>query len=819
VQHNADLAQPTVRIDPTRTDLAGALRLAAAVLPTDAKRRVVLISDGRANSGDTAAQAARLAEAGVQVDVHVVARRGGPDVAVAGIDAPSVVHQGEEIHLTASITASAAGPVQVTLLRDGQVVDQRVVDVPAGTSTIDLGQVAGTPGLARFQVRVAAAQDAVTENDVGYAAVQIEGPASVLVLEGRSGNSADVVAALRAGGLHVDVAAADAVPPLDALASYSSVVLVDVDAHNLTDDQVKTLAASTRDLGHGLVTIGGDQSYGLGGYLDSPLEQLLPVVSEITDPKRRQSVAEVLAIDTSGSMAACHCSEGNGAQRLPGGVQKDDIAKAAAARTIDALTADDEVGVLAFNTETKWIIDLQQLPSEQVVEDGLRSIVPQGGTNLRLSLAAAAAKLQTSHASLKHIILFTDGFTDPSAFTDLANQAADLYSKGITVSVLATGEGAAQDLSAIAEAGHGRFYPGRDLQQIPQIMVEEAVLASRDFINEGTFYPEITASDPVVRDLTSSPPLLGYIATTSKPAATTLLRIGPDHDPLLARWRVGLGTATSWTSDASARWSQQWASWDGYTAFWTGVVKDTFPDGANGAVQAHVEDGALKISVQGESAFPDGATATARITAPDLSTQELRLDRTAGDTFEGEVPVSQAGSYAVGADVAAGGAAVASGSTLANQSYAAEYRPGEADSALMRRISQTTHGRGEITPEEAFAPGNLPAGRSRLGLAGWFLLVAALLWPVAVALSRLALRGAGVAAVRERAAWLGWAARSARARLPTRPGADARPAPAKPARAEERARAKQAAAAAAKAPPATVGRLLERKRAGQGDDT
>src|SRR3712207_9200856 len=71
------------------------------------------------------------------------------------------------------------------------------------------------------------------------------------------------------------------------------------------------------DLGRGLVTIGGNRSYALGGYRNSPLEELLPVVSEILDPKRRQSVAQVLAIDTSGSMAACHCNEG--ANGMPGG--------------------------------------------------------------------------------------------------------------------------------------------------------------------------------------------------------------------------------------------------------------------------------------------------------------------------------------------------------------------------------------------------------------------------------------------------------------------------------------------------------------------
>jgi Mg-chelatase subunit ChlD/uncharacterized membrane protein len=823
VQHDAELGQPAVRIDPTRTNLATALRLAAAVLPTDAKRRVVLVSDGRATAGDVTAEATRLHDAGIQVDVHLVARQGGADVAVASLDAPGLARAGERIPLLATITAGAAGPVQLTLLRDGEVVDQRTIDVPAGTSTVDLGQVAEDAGLARYQVRIAAAQDAIVENDTAYAAVQIEGPARVLVLEGRAGNASALAEALQAGGIGVDVMAAAALPPLDAVATYSAVVLVDVDVHSLTDDQVKTLAASTRDLGHGLVTLGGDQSYGLGGYLDSSLEELLPVISEITDPKRRESVAEVLAIDSSGSMGACHCSEGNMQSRLGGGVQKDDIAKAAAARTIDALTAQDEIGVLAFNTEAKWIVDLQTLPSEQVVEEGLAHITPQGGTNLRLSLTTAAAKLEQSKATLKHIILFTDGFTDTNAFGELAAQAAELYEeKGITVSVLATGEGAATDLQRIAEAGHGRFYPGRDLQQIPQIMVEEARLAARNFVNEGTFFPTVTSSAEPVRDLTESPPLLGYVATTAKPSASTMLRIGPDQDPLLATWRVGLGTATSWTSDASARWSQQWASWDGYVSFWSGVVKDTFADTGGGSVRARVQDGVLHVTVEGEATFPDGAVATARVTSPDLSTQEVRLERTAGDTFSGDVPVSQAGSYAVGASVATGDSTVASGSTLATLSYAAEYAPGEADQQRLDEISALTGGRGEIEASQAFDGGSLLPGRSRHPLAVWFILAAALLWPLAVALSRLALRGAGIAALRERTAWLGWAARSARARLPARPGADPRPRPVRPpkpgaARAKAKAQRREETAAAAKAPPATVGRLLDRKRAGRGE--
>ena len=73
------------------------------------------------------------------------------------------------------------------------------------------------------------------------------------------------------------------------------------------------------------------------------------------------------------------------------------------------------------------------------------------------------------------------------------------------MSVVATGEGAANELKPVAEAGGGRFYPGRNLDQIPDLIVQEAVLASRDFVNEGEFLPVIGSNRPPVAELTASP--------------------------------------------------------------------------------------------------------------------------------------------------------------------------------------------------------------------------------------------------------------------------------------------------------------------------
>lgn len=822
VQADAELVQPATKVDASRTNLAGALRLAGAVLPSDARRRIVVVSDGRATEGDAGTEAQRLREQGIQVDVHPVDALGGADMAVSRVDAPGHVKEGEAFTVRATITSTTAQTIGLRWTRDGETVEERTADVAAGQTVVELAQTAGAGGttpLASYRLQVSGSADARLENDVGFAAVQIEGPARVLLVEGMAGVGATLANALRAGGIPVDVVGAAEVPPVDRLATYSSTVLVDVDAHSLSNDQVANLTVATRDLGRGLVAVGGDRSFALGGYLDSDLEKLLPVISDIKDPIRRPSVAEVLAIDSSGSMGACHCSENGanglmGGNRAGGGVNKTDISRAAAARTISALAADDHVGVLAFNTDQAWIVPLQQLPAEEVVSKGLRQLSPAGGTNLAKPLLTAGEALRNDKAKLKHIILFTDGFTNEGNFDALVQQATALAAEGITVSVLATGEtGADASLAKVAEAGRGRFYNETDLTQVPQIMMQEAILASRQIVIEGEFYPKVVSSAAPVRDLRASPPILGYLGATAKPTAQTLLAVGEESDPLLASWQVGLGRATAWTSDASARWSQAWSTWEGYTSFWAGVVKDTFPLGGSAGAGARAElvEGRLRVTAESADGWPDGATAVARVAGPDLQGREVALERTSDNTFVGEVAATAAGTYAVGVSVTGpAGETLLAATTTAVQSYSAEYAVGSVDVDALTRMSALAGGRGAIEPAAAFDGTDLPVGHGRVALAGWMLLAAALLFPVAVALSRVALHGSGVAALQKGRRRL---LDEVTSRLPARPGHDRPPRPPRP------ERRKTAPPPAAPVPPPTIDRLLKRKRGEvDGDD-
>ncbi len=743
------LFPPARNVDEQASNTSRGLRLAESVLDGSTKQRLVLISDGRTNAGDLQAELERLRSLGVVVDIHTVSTQQRTDAAVSGINLPTGVNEGETFTATVEVLSTIAGAAEVELRGVEGTLATRQVDLIAGTNRVDFEVVAGSPGLQRLEARVRMGGDSVSANDSTQAAVQVAGPPSVLIVEGEPENGRVLAAVLESAGLQTESIGVGDLGGIEELAVHQAILLVDVSARDLGDGHLASIDGFVRNLGRGLVVVGGTRSYGLGGYKDTPLEALLPVDSEAVDAQREVEVAQVLLIDASESMGACHCADDGSAMDRPGGVNKTDIAKAGAIRAIEALGPHDQVGVLAFSGSGSWLVPLQESPDSGFVEERVGSITPFGETKVVPNIREAAEALRQSDKELKHIILFTDGFTNELAIDEsfpligpsLLAEVQRLADEGITVSVVGTGEGATPALEEVAIAGRGRFYPGRDLNEIPEIFVKEARLASRTFINEGEFFPAVTSTAPAVRDLASSPPLLGFVATTAKPTSDTQLQIGEFSDPLLASWRVGLGQVTAWTSDGGEKWAADWAIWEGFADFWSNVVRDTFPlTGAEGEVaEARISDETITITLQSDEALEAGVEPTARVTLPDGLTTEVRLERKSDTEFSATVAARQGGTYAVGISFLRPDGSQPILSAIATRSFAAEYLPGDSDPGLMASISAATGGRGEIEAADAFDPEGLESGVSRQSFRWWFLLVAALLWPLDVALRRLRL--------------------------------------------------------------------------------
>ncbi|MGH2725413.1 MAG: vWA domain-containing protein, partial [Actinomycetota bacterium] len=104
--------------DSSATDLARALRLAAALFPEGTKRRIVVLSDARETQGDARREAARLAREGIVVEGITIEPPGGADALIEALDAPGRVKRGESYPVAATIFSSQAGPAHLEITRD-----------------------------------------------------------------------------------------------------------------------------------------------------------------------------------------------------------------------------------------------------------------------------------------------------------------------------------------------------------------------------------------------------------------------------------------------------------------------------------------------------------------------------------------------------------------------------------------------------------------------------------------------------------------------------------------------------------------------------
>lgn len=753
--------------DPVRlnTDLAEAMRLGLALFPADTAKRMVILSDGKPTVGD-AEEVARLAAAtNVQVDVVLLAPEGpaqqiaGPEVLVAGVDVPATVNQGERFSLTASLAANRPDTAaEVRVLSRGQIVHQREVVLQPGVTREVFDVLAPEAGFIDFEVVIEPrSADTFYQNNRLAAFTQVSGPPRALLVASDEREIAALRAVLAESGLQVDVRGPRELPVgLAALSSYDSVVLANVSATELSAERMETLQTYVRDLGGGLVVIGGPNSYGVGGYFETPLEETLPVEMRLRDQERVPQLTLLFVIDRSGSMELASAS----------GVSNLELAKEAVVRSLDLLNDNDRTGVLSFDVSAYYVLDIQEVgdaANRQQIRDLVGSLRPGGGTNIYQGVLAADQVLRGDPSELKHIILLTDGGADPTGIVDAVGRMNQSY--GVTLSVVAIGQDYAPWLVDVAAAGGGLFHLAYDVASIPAIFTTETLLATRSYISEEPFIPAMVARHPITSTLTGMPELRGYVATTAKDTATVILR-GPQDDPILAVWQYGLGRALAFTSDASSRWAVDWVSWDGYADFWNQAVRWTITEGGTGTVEARVaergEEVVLTVDARdSRGGFLNGLTMQAAVVSSDLQTTTLTLQQMAPGRYETTLSLAHEGAYFI----TVAGSTPPGTNSLTSQSvmqttgwvlgYSAEYAlsggaQDQSPADFLRDLAQMTGGGSLLgNPAGAFSH-NLDQERAAQPVWSYLVLAALLLLPLDVAVRRLVITRADLARARER---------------------------------------------------------------------
>jgi uncharacterized membrane protein len=733
----------------TRTDIASALQLAMALFPDEGARRLVLLSDGRENI-DSALKQAELA--GYQ-DIELTyiplgEAQNDVEVLLDSLEAPSNIREGQRFDLTVQVQSSA--PVGATLRvygDDNTLIQSREVNLREGMNRYTIPMQDVPSGFHRFRAQILPDADNRLQNNEASAFTIVHGPPSILLVEGSPGEGENLAPALAAAQMDVSVVPPSGIPAtLPELARYDAVILANVPAAALPAGAMEALPIYIRDLGKGVLMTGGDASFGAGGYLRTPIEAAMPVYMDVRSRELSANLALIMAVDKSGSMGRCHCDNPDLNQTytpVETGQPKVDIAKEAIMRSAQALGDQDYLGVVTFDTQAHWTLEVQPLVGPGVLENAIGTFRAEGQTNMVSGVTAAYDALKTVNAKRKHIILMTDGWVHTGDLTPLVTQMRE---EGITLSIIAAGEGSAEYLKNLSFNGGGTFYPAVDMMSVPDIFLKETIKSVGQYIVEGPF-PPLANPDrptPLLRGLDQNalPILLGYNGTSPKNTARLDL-LTPRGDPLLASWQYGLGRAAVWTSDMKGRWGSQWVQWQAFPQFAAQTVGWLLPapqeEGLNARVVLEDRGAVITFEAQDAQGSPrNNLDVQARLIDPDLKVSEVTLQQVGPGQYQAPARADQPGTYLVWLSASENGRPTGQVNLGMVVPYSPEYRSGGINRGLLDTLARITGGGPLAQPVEAFLH-NLPSASAAREIGRTLLLLAALLFPIDVALRRLIL--------------------------------------------------------------------------------
>ncbi len=753
-----------VQIGRDGTDIAAGIKRALADIPPDSAARLVLLTDGVSTRGDVMAAAAAAVASEIPIDFVPLEQKSLPDVRVTSFRVTPRASEGETIALRVVVAAPKDGEVELRIKQDGQLVKKVTAAVKGGEDVVRILMPAPGSGLHRFDVEVTAkdpSMDANAEDNVASAFMRVRGPARALVLDGDAGATAFVAAALREAKFNVDEGSTSSVPAdIGGMAAYDLILIGDIPAKDLHPSQIEAMANYVRKLGGGLILTGGDRSFGPGGWGKTPIEEVSPVSFDLKQERRRASLAEVIAIDISGSMAMS-----------VGAHTKLELANEAAARSAKLLGRGDQLGVVHVDTAPNWAVPLGPVVDKAAIEQAIRSVGPGGGGILvDVALQEAYGALRKTNSNLKHVILFADGSDAENITPTVQGWVSSAMSAGITTSCVSLGRGHHSGLlEDLSRRGGGRFYMVDDAARLPAVFAQETVLASRSSLAERPFRASVSVKSEVIAniDFGAAPELLGYVVTIPKPRATVSL-IGPDSDPVLAFWPMGVGHAGAFTSDLKDRWGEEWTKWDGAARLIAQLARHVARQGDDNRVRLEADASGGELRLQATVVDDDGRLQSFRrlkvsVSGPDGFEREVPLEAAGAGTYAAAVPLNRPGAYIAvakddedGVPVATTGAALHAGEEL---------RPTGTDLATLQRIAELTGGKRRDTLAGIFNDrASLRFAYRDITL--YVLIVAASALLLAVAARRLSIPQAAYGWIGRAVSWRPWRA----ARLDPAPG-------------------------------------------------
>ena len=710
-----------------RTDIAGAVRLGTAAFPETGQKRLVILSDGNENIGDALNAVLSAKPLGVTIDVVPIGASRGNDVTVQRLGLPSRVKKGQTIGAKIFVQSDRKQTGTLRIYRDEQFLGEQQVELEPGKNLFEFPETLNEPKFYTYSVQVDVPGDNIPQNNRATGFVNVRGDPRILLVSADPQQDATLAAALQSANIELRVIGVDKFPEtLAEMQSYDCIFLSNIAAGDLGDRLMKLLESAVRDFGVGLVCVGGDQTYMAGAYKGTPLETTLPVNMELDSKKVLPPGAVVLVM---------HGMEfGNGNQ----------VARDCAQGVLAALGPQDELGLVMWDGTERWVYELQKVGDKREASRSIAGMNQGDLPSFQGVMEKGYEALKKSTASLKHMIVFSDG--DPGPPTQqLMN---DMRAAKITVSsVLISGHAGPATMQMIADQGGGRFHNVTSPNDLPQIFIKETMVILKSAIYEEPFRPKLVSPSEVVRGIGGDeyPMLHGYVSTQPKPRAEVPLHTHKG-DPLLAHWQYGLGRAVAFTSDAKPKWARMWMNWDKYRQFWTQIAQWSLRrvENADFTTEVSIDKGEGLISVEALDAdgnYKNFLNLQTVIVSPKGDRQIVRLEQTGPGHYETRFPTKEIGAYSLNLMEVRQGKLAGQQFLGASVNYSPEFTAAEPNAHLLQQIAETSGGK--MLPIQPTAPEENPFLHDRnktfrpRDLWEWLLKLAICLFPLDVGVRRI----------------------------------------------------------------------------------
>lgn len=680
--------------------LEEAVRLAGAMLPANRTGRIVLATDGQETEGDIAMAVAALQGRGIAVDIKLLTEFPPGEVLVESVAAPRQVFAGDSFRVDAVIYSQDAGEAELTIRRAGESVLSQSVNLLAGRNRIETVIPAGGAGNLVIEVAIDAGRDTFAENNNNGIIVQVAPSPAVAVIAPQADAGDYFGNALSVQGLSADlVDPSDAPQTISDWLRYDAVVLMNTPALAFDTSQQVALEKLVKVHGRGLLILGGENSFGPGGYYQTAFERLSPLSSRV--PHQMPQVAIVFVIDRSGSMNA----NVEDVTRL-------DIAKEATLTAIGLLNERSRVGVVVFDSRAHVVVPLQDAKDEAAVEAALIPVAPGGGTSIHPALVAALAELVGVDASARHIVLMTDGLTQAGDFATLLEEAEEAR---VTISTVAIGAGAdSLRMEQIARLAGGTFHATRDFKALPSILSQETLMLAADPVKEHV--APVVWIDRGANFLAglpeSLPPVHAYVLTTAQPRADLHLAVtgeAGDLVPLLASWRFGNGKVLALATHGAGAGTEEWVRMPEYPLMWAQAIRHFLPDTQGPGLHVGLGRTGDVARIMADLLDDEGNPMTAPVVSAAISSNSattIVLEEAGHGRYEGTFPVTEPGAYRV--DVTAG---ELTREAMMYVAYRARFDFGRADFDKLQALAAATGGKLLLGNEPIFGDERLWVAR------------------------------------------------------------------------------------------------------------